>query len=177
MYAKAKFIESQSKYWKAFELFHQFPSFYVSGVFDDGYRQKSYSGLVRLILRITNDYDGTKKDGIMYKAEAVGATHSWFNGLWPYDSINLLVMVDSGPENHQLAFHQVADYYEKELGLNIDRKNSKIGDKCHYAYVPSVFINPKCVPFHVDLNIKSHEIYNEGKQSKRSGAQNNENAK
>ena len=74
------------------------------------------------------------------------------------NGLKIIVEVDSNAANHLSAFNQVADFYEKELKLPIDRSGKDITRLCFVSFDPHLFINAEHVKFKLlDIGIVQTE--------------------
>ena len=154
--AKGKLMEAGGKLWDIDVASFQIPRIYISGVFSDDNNTNpiTYSHLVRLMIKVKNDIDGSKAYYIKQNIRSIPYSFSYFMDM--SDSyINILVRVDSDYSNHQIAQQLAATYYEKIIGVNLERNKMINTDSCQYCYDPYLFINPDCIPFHVILEGKS----------------------
>lgn len=71
------------------------------------------------------------------------------------DGLKVLVRIDSMLEYHKLAFHQVADYYSKEIGFPPDYSGSDPLRLCILSHDQETVLNPNALIFQVD---KSQEL-------------------
>jgi len=55
--------------------------------------------------------------------------------------IKIIVAVDTDQDQHKVIFKQIADFYEKELGVSIDRSGKDITRLCFMSYDPAAYLN------------------------------------
>ncbi len=135
---------------KADQLKKQLPAFTPSGTFEGGRKSdllNQYSGFVHL------DFDKLSPeqlDDINTRATQIPYTFGCFcspsgNGL------KLFVEVNSTGMHHDIAYRQVQDYYEKNLGILCDPKCKDITRLCFVSYDPDLYKNLNNEKFLVQL--------------------------
>lgn len=55
--------------------------------------------------------------------------------------IKIIVRVSSNAEQHKVAFKQVKELYEKELGIEIDKSGSDVARLCYFSCDRNIFMN------------------------------------
>ena len=63
--------------------------------------------------------------------------------------LKIIVEVDSEMERHGLAYRQVSDFYEKELGVEIDKSGKDITRLCFMSYDPEVYYDEESTVFKI----------------------------
>ena len=63
--------------------------------------------------------------------------------------LKIIVEVDSEMEKHGLAYRQVSDLYEKELGVEIDKSGKDITRLCFMSYDPEIYYEEESTIFKV----------------------------
>ncbi|HCY77510.1 MAG TPA: hypothetical protein DHV28_16465 [Ignavibacteriales bacterium] len=107
-----------------------------------------YSGLISLEI-LDVDYKNSKE--LLKRIEAITYCHGWYRNL-NKSRITLLVLVDSESENHELAFNQTADYFEKALNKKVDRTDANIPKWNKITYSSKTYLNMISEVFHVNID-------------------------
>jgi len=134
------------------------PWFLISGIFDEDPDEeaiKEYSGYITLELEEI-DYKNVQE--LIQKIESIATTYSWFQSL-DENRITIIVPVNSDVYSHEVAYSQVADYYESIIGKKVDRIFQRITKPCYFSYCPQLFLNPNCKEFAVLLDDKLADSY------------------
>lgn len=116
------------------------PAFTPSGTFEGG-RKLEY--LIQYSQFIILDLDKLAPDDLQaafQKAAAISYTFCCFRSP-SGNGIKILVEVTSTQEHHLQAYNQVADYYEQQIGLPIDRSGKDITRLCFVSYDPETYRN------------------------------------
>ena len=71
------------------------------------------------------------------------------------------VPISAGPECFEQSYLQVAEFYEKELGIKCDLKCKDISRLCFYSYDPNLYKNLDCDIFQVNPCPEIIEVDNE----------------
>ncbi|MBK8516078.1 MAG: DUF3987 domain-containing protein [Saprospiraceae bacterium] len=129
------------------------PAFTPSGTFDSGRKAEKITSYNSHIIL---DFDKLSKEQLsaaFQKASSLTYTFAAFispsgNGL------KIIVLVNSGLEQHQEAYKQVADHYSKELGLIVDSSGKDVSRLCFMSYDPLCYRQFKPTPYNVNLTSK-----------------------
>ena len=116
------------------------PAFTPCGTFRD-FREAAH--LVQYSQFIVLDLDKLSADQFQTaftKASSINYTFCCFRSP-SGNGLKILVEVTSTQEYHRQAFEQVADYYEQQLGLSIDRSGKDITRLCFVSYDPDTHRN------------------------------------
>jgi len=133
---------------KANELKKFIPVFAVTGTFDKWKKVKSlleYSGYIILYI---DDLPKDKLEYIFQKASDLATTYCCFRSLCG-KGLRIIVMINSGVENHESSFTKVADYYEDFLQVPIGRLGKDISKLCSISFDPTLYKNLDSIPFQV----------------------------
>ncbi len=63
------------------------------------------------------------------------------------NGVKILVAADSDKDNHEDTYFQIADYYGRFLGLDIDRSGKDVTRACFVSYDPDLSYNPNAKVF------------------------------
>jgi hypothetical protein len=122
------------------ELKKQLPHITPSGTFTDRRRSKNlcqYNGIMVL------DIDKVEKDANIVRNTAEKIEYSFAAFISPSGSgVKILVKTNATPENHNLVFDSLADFYENKMEVAIDRSGKDISRACFVSYDPDLSINP-----------------------------------
>ena len=133
---------------KAEKLKKELVAFTVSGLFEGGPKMvflKTYNPFV--ILNI-NKLNPEVIPYLVLKIKAIEFTKAAF--LSPSGSgLKVIVEVDSKMKMHSLAYHQVCDFYEKELKIRIVKGERNITRLCFMSHDPKAYFNPKSTVYKV----------------------------
>lgn len=126
-------------------------AFTSSGVFVGRRNAENLKLYSQLIILDFDKLDNDKLTECITKARSIEYTYCSFispsgNGL------KVLCMVDSGKEHHKIAYSQVANYYEEEFKIEIDRSGSDITRLCYLPYDPQFFLDENSTVFHVEVD-------------------------
>ena len=133
------------------------PAFTPSGVFEGGRKMrylKMYSGFVHL------DFDKLYPDELEKAKEIINNIPYTFacftspsgNGL------KVFIEINTGVEHHKIAYQQVQQYYEKEIGFDADPKCKDITRLCFVSDDPNGYRNTNNKKFIVKIEQQSKEI-------------------
>jgi hypothetical protein len=121
-------------------------AFTPSGLYEGGRKPeylKEYTGFIIL------DIDKLNPDqvsSLFLLAISLDYTYSCFqspSGL----GLKILVRVSTKLEQHVISYNQVADYYEKELGVSIDRSGKDVSRLCFMSFDPDLYFNKDSLSF------------------------------
>lgn len=136
---------------EADKLKKQLPAFTPSGTFDGG---RKLEFLVQYSQYIVLDLDKLSQEQLQpafEKAAAIPYTFCCFRSP-SGNGLKIVVEVTSTQEHHQQAYKQVADYYEQQIGLPIDRSGKDITRLCFVSYDPQAHRNISNEKFPVTIN-------------------------
>lgn len=121
-------------------------AFTPSGLYEGGRKPeflKEYSGLIVLdIDKLNPDQVNT----LFLLAIGLDYTYSCFrspSGL----GLKILVKVSTQLDQHVNSYNLVADFYEKELGISIDRSGKDVSRLCFMSYDPDLYFNSDSLTF------------------------------
>jgi len=63
--------------------------------------------------------------------------------------LKIIVEVDSEMKMHGLAYHQVCDFYEKKLAVEVDKSGKDITRLCFMSYDPEIYFNEESAIFEI----------------------------
>jgi len=136
-----RLVESGNKK-KVDQLKKGLVAFTVSGKFEGGRKMsflKTYNPLVIL------DIDKLDPNALPYlilKIRGIALTRVVF--VSPSGrGLKVIVAVDSEMKMHGMAYRQVMRFYEKELGVKIDKSGKDITRLCFMSYDPEIYFNPE----------------------------------
>jgi hypothetical protein len=134
---------------QAGRLKKQLPAFTPSALFDGGRKMEyllSYSGFLILDLDHLDEVESAF-------ARIVSSPYAFSCFRSPGGKgLKVLVEITSSSDHHELAFDQVATYFEKLLHLAIDRSGKDVTRLCFVSSDPSLFINTRHEKFLVDMS-------------------------
>lgn len=137
---------------KANQLKKKLLAFTPSGTFTTGGRTMEhllqYSGFIVLDL---DHLPREKLESIFQKACVIPFTFACFRSP-SGGGLKVLVEVSSPPEDHEAAFTQLADFYEQQLEVNVDRSGKDVTRLCFYSSDPRCFISDSHQLFQVDIH-------------------------
>lgn len=137
---KVTALASQGNKEEADKLKRQLLAFTPSATFEGGRKLeflKQYSQFIIL------DLDKLSHDDLLTafeKAAAIPYTFSCFRSP-SGNGLKILIEVTSTQEHHEQAYKQVADYYEHQISLSIDRSGKDITRLCFVSYDPDTYRN------------------------------------
>lgn len=133
-------LASQGNKEEADKLKKLLPAFTPSGTFEGGRKLeflKQYSQFIILDLDKLSPED---LQAAFQKAAALPYTFCCFRSP-SGNGFKILVEVTTTQEHHLEAYNQVADYYEQQCGLSIDRSGKDITRLCFVSYDPDTYRN------------------------------------
>jgi len=133
-------LATQGKKEEADKLKKMLPAFTPSGTFQGGRKLEYLEQYSQFIIL---DLDKLSQDDLQaafQKAAAIPFTFCCFRSP-SGNGFKILVEVTSRQEHHLQAYNQVADYYEQQLGLQIDRSGKDITRLCFVSYDPDTYRN------------------------------------
>lgn len=116
------------------------PAFTPSAVYKGGRKPEFLEMYSQFIILDFDKLLPNELQAAFQKAAAVPYTFSCFRSPGG-NGFKILVEVTSTQEHHLDAFNQVADYYEQQLGLPVDRSGKDITRLCFVSYDPETYRN------------------------------------
>lgn len=116
------------------------PAFTPSGVFSNSHRKDDLVSYNPIMVVDVDKIGIEHIDEVKLKASQLTYTYVAFvspSG----EGLKLLVKTDSTVEQHEEVFNQLADYYEKKLGVEIDRSGKDFSRLCFVSYDPELYFN------------------------------------
>jgi hypothetical protein len=126
----------------------QLPAFTPSGTFSNGRKAHTlsqYSGYVILDIDKISDIQLAE---VKEKAALIPNTFAAFTSP-SGNGVKIIVSVSSIPENHKLAFMQVAQYYEAALNVKIDQSGKDVCRLCYMSYDADCYENIHAIPMQI----------------------------
>jgi predicted P-loop ATPase len=125
-------------------------AFTPSGLYEGGRKPeflKEYSGFIIL------DIDKLKPDRVeTLFLIAVGIEYSYSCFRSPSGlGFKILVRVNSSLDQHVNTYNLLADFYEKELGISMDRSGKDVSRLCFMSFDPNLYLNEDSVTFEAAL--------------------------
>lgn len=145
---------------KADRLKKQLPAFTPSGKFEGGRdagKLEQYSGYIILDI---DSLPGSAVEEAFNIACLAPYTFCCFRSPGG-NGLKILVEVSTGPEHHETAYNQVADYYEQALNVGIDRSGKDIPRLCYYSSDPDCYRNIKSEKFTVRMAEPENPVHPE----------------
>ena len=155
---KIRALAAEGKNDEADKLKRKLLAFTPSATFIGGRTKECldmYSQFV--ILDLDNLTPGEINTAFM-KVIAIPYTFSCFRS--PINGLKILVEITSTQEFHEQAYKQVADYYEQQLGLIVDRSGKDITWLCFVSYDPDAYrtINNEKFPIIIDGILQKESV-------------------
>lgn len=122
------------------------PAFTPSGTFDRGRKATLLQQYSRYIILDIDDLPSETVEVVFERACNLTTTYSCFRSP-SGNGLKVLVEVSSDAEQHEQAFNQVVEEYEKYLGVKIDRSGKDVSRLCFYSSDPLLYRNDDNVPF------------------------------
>lgn len=135
---------------KAAELKKKLPSFTVAGTF------KSKRNNINIDVYSANiilDYDKLiidQMDFLTKELNKLDFVYSFFVSPGG-KGLKVIVAVDTGSEQHEIAFRQVVKFFNELFEIPIDISGKDIARLCFLSYDPNCYINTNVKPFKVQL--------------------------
>lgn len=137
---KIRALMSQGKKKEAEALKSKLKSFSTSATFSER-RLKKFLDIYNSHVHLDFDYvEPEQLEDKIEKAKACPYTFACFISARGC-GIKILVEVDTGAENHSIAYQQVSAYYEELLGVKSDPRCKDIGRLCYMSYDPNLYKN------------------------------------
>jgi len=122
------------------------PHFTASGVFGEA-RKPEFTLEYNPLLVLDVDHAGYKNAKRLKKVLAL-FSHCLAAFLSPRgDGVKILVLTDSTQATHAAVFKQIADFYEEQLGVTIDRSGIDPNRCCFVSWDPDLYLNESPVKF------------------------------
>ena len=130
------------------KLKRKLPAFTPSGVFEGGRKMdflKMYSGFVHL------DFDKlTPEDMVVAQGKCKSDSHTFGVFISPSgNGFKVLIEVNSGLEDHAVAYQMVSDYYQKLTGIEPDPSCKDVTRLCFVSYDPDAYYSISSKKFEV----------------------------
>lgn len=74
------------------------------------------------------------------------------------NGLKVFIQVDSLVLHHDLAYKQVQEYYEKQLGINADPKCKDVTRLCFVSFDENAYYNPLATIFAVNTNVEEKAV-------------------
>lgn len=148
---KVTALVREGKKEEADRLKKQLLAFAPSGTFEGGRKQEYLTQYSQLIIL---DLDKLLPDVLQVafeKATAIPYTFCCFRSP-SGNGLKILIEVTSTQEHHEQAYKQLADYYEQQVGLPIDRSGKDITRLCFVSYDPQAYRTINNVKFPVVIS-------------------------
>ena len=74
------------------------------------------------------------------------------------NGLKVFIQVDSLVQHHDLAYKQVQEYYEKQLGINADPKCKDVTRLCFVSFDENAYYNPSAKIFAVNTKVEEKVV-------------------
>lgn len=74
------------------------------------------------------------------------------------NGLKVFIQVDSLVQHHDLAYKQIQEYYEKQLGINADPKCKDVTRLCFVSFDENAYYNPLATIFAVNTKVEEKEV-------------------
>jgi hypothetical protein len=150
---KIRHLINNGDFDQADQLKKQLPAFTPSGTYEGGRKAellKMYSGYVHL------DFDKLNPDQLSEIFQKISEIPYTFACLRSPsgNGLKVFVQVTTSAVEHETAYKQVQDFYEKELGILADPKCKDITRLCFVSYDPDLYLNIQSQKFKVIVDTK-----------------------
>jgi VirE N-terminal domain. len=125
---------------EADRLKKQLPAFTPSATFQGGRKMEHLVSYSQFIILDFDKLTPEQLQSAFDKASAIPYTFSCFRSP-SGNGIKILVEVNTGLQEHKHAWQQVADYYQKEIGLVTDPSGKDVTRLCFMSYDPEAYKN------------------------------------
>lgn len=135
---------------KADQLKKELVAFTVSGLFEGGPRMvflKTYNPFVILDI---NNLDPHYLRYLIFKIKYIEFTKAVFVSPGGR-GLKIIVQVDSKMKMHNLACHQVRDFYEDRLAVEIEKNGNNISRLCFMSHDPGAYFNSKSTVYKIEI--------------------------
>jgi hypothetical protein len=151
-------LATQGNKEEADKLKKMLPAFTPSGTFKGGRKLEYLDQYSQFIILDLDKLSHDDLQAAFQKAAAIPFTFCCFRSP-SGNGFKILVEVTSTQEHHLQAYNQVADYYEQQLGLPIDRSGKDITRLCFVSYDPDTYRNISNEKFRVVIEgLQQEEI-------------------
>lgn len=169
---KIRELVKEGKKKEANDLKQKLLAFTVSGVFEGGRKIENLKELAPYMILDIDNQKAVDIPTLKVKASRIPSTLACFvspsgNGL------KIIVKVNRNLENHKQVFNSLVEYFEKELGVEIDKSGKDIGRLCYFPYDPEIYLNEHPETFQLDplkeeerILKQAEEVVNEGEVEK-----------
>ena len=121
-------------------------AFTVSGMFVGGRKMSFLETYNPFVILDIDKLDLADLPDLILKTKEIEFTRVVF--LSPSGrGLKIIVEVNSEMERHGLAYRQVSNFYEKELGVEIDKSGKDITRLCFMSYDPDIYFNEESTVF------------------------------
>lgn len=144
-------LASQGKKEEADKLKKQLLAFTPSAIFEGGRKLEYLKQYSQFIILDLDKLTPKQLQAAFGKAAAMSYTFCCFRSP-SGNGLKILVEVTSTQEHHEQAYKQVADHYEQQIGLPIDRSGKDITRLCFVSYDPQAHRNISHEKFPVHIN-------------------------
>ena len=118
---------------------NKLPHFTPSGIFKDN---RSIDNLSEYNSVIVLDIDKVGDDAMFIRDNAAKIAHTFSAFISPSgNGVKILVKTSMDEKNHEIAYKQIVEFYEKNLGVEIDKSGKDISRACFVSYDPDLYIN------------------------------------
>jgi hypothetical protein len=148
---KVTAIASQGNKEEADKLKKQLLAFTPCGTFEGGRKLEYLTQYSQFIILDLDKLTPEQLQAAFDKAAAIPYTFCCFRSP-SGNGLKILIEVSSTQEHHEQAYKQVADYYEQQTGLLIDRSGKDITRLCFVSYDPQAHRNICNEKFPVIIN-------------------------
>lgn len=144
-------LASQGKKEEADKLKKQLLAFTPSAIFEGGRKLEYLKQYSQFIILDLDKLTPEQLQAAFDKAAAMSYTFCCFRSP-SGNGLKILVEVTSIQEHHEQAYKQVADHYEQQIGLPIDRSGKDITRLCFVSHDPQAHRNISNEKFPVHIN-------------------------
>lgn len=128
------------------------PAFTPSGIFKNGHSKKDLLKYSPVIVLDIDKVGEEKAEDVKQQAAKINKTYSAF--ISPSgEGLKILVKSNSTVYSHEQAFNQVAGYYEKKLGVEIDKSGKDYSRLCFLSYDPDLYFNEDAKIFEIETEL------------------------
>lgn len=139
---------AEGKQTEADQLKKSLPAFTASGTFDKGRKAELLQQYSQHIILDIDDLPPDRLEPVFQQAANLPTTFCCFRSP-SGNGLKILVQVTSEADKHEQAFKQVANYYEEQLQVVIDRSGKDVSRLCFYSSDPAMYKNINSLPFQV----------------------------
>lgn len=150
---------------EADKLKKQLLAFTPSATFSGGRKMEHFVSYSQFIILDIDKLAPEQLQLAFDKASAIPYTFGCFRSP-SGNGIKILVQVNTGLPEHKQAYQQVADYYQKEIGLTIDPSGKDVTRLCFVSYDPQAYKNINSKTFTVSVFVDEPQPQPEIKKEK-----------